>query len=149
MSGELLTPTQKRISTQWAAQFLAASELTRRGHSVAFTMGNHSPDADLMVRSPGNSMFLVDVKGQSGKGAWLVKPKTTSAPLFYVLVYLSPLQEGGLSHQQDQFFVLRWEEAAQLAKEYAETHPNDKGIFPGFGRTDALKFQNKWDKLPP
>ncbi len=30
--------------TQWAAQFLAASELVRQYYVVSFTMGNNTPD---------------------------------------------------------------------------------------------------------
>jgi hypothetical protein len=46
------TRTARQQRTQWAAQFLAASELVRRGHVVSFTMGNHTPTADLMVGVP-------------------------------------------------------------------------------------------------
>jgi hypothetical protein len=55
---------QRRPShrTQWAAQFAVASELCKRGYEVAFTMGNH-PMKDLMVISPTNVSFVVDVKG--------------------------------------------------------------------------------------
>jgi hypothetical protein len=46
------TKNPKGINTQWAAQFLVAAELTRRGHTGAFTMGNNTPVADLMVGAP-------------------------------------------------------------------------------------------------
>jgi hypothetical protein len=43
--------------TQWAAQFLAASELVRRYYVVSFTMGNNTPDADLMVGTQTGGSF--------------------------------------------------------------------------------------------
>ena len=55
---------QSKQSTQWAAQFLAASELVRNGYVVSFTMGNNTPLADLMVaKEDGTFPFWVDVKG--------------------------------------------------------------------------------------
>ena len=33
----------KGRQTQWAAQFLTAAELVRRGYTVSFTMGNSTP----------------------------------------------------------------------------------------------------------
>jgi hypothetical protein len=67
MSERKPTQVTKRVQTQWAAQFLAASELVRRGYTVSFTMGNHTPDADLMVGAPSYRQFWIDVKGLSSK----------------------------------------------------------------------------------
>ena len=53
-----------RPSAQWTAQFLVASELSRRGYTVSFTMGSNTPLADLMVASPQGEHFWIDVKGQ-------------------------------------------------------------------------------------
>ncbi len=138
----------KKSTTQWAAQFLVASELVRRNYTVSFTMGNHTPDADLVVRSPKDELFLVDVKGQRQKGAWLVKTKSPIRALFYILVYLAPLPEDNGSRKPDEFFVLTQEEASELEKAYPASHPNDKGIFPGFGWHDPERFQDDWSKLP-
>jgi hypothetical protein len=71
----VLTPVAKRMRTQWAAQFLVASELVRRGYTVSFTMGNHTPDADLMVGVPRGEQFWIDVKGLAAKNSWAVRPK--------------------------------------------------------------------------
>ena len=64
---------EKNFQTQWLAQFLVAAELTRRGYTVTFSLGN-CPVIDLMVRVPGtNASFVVDVKGTSNKysGWWM------------------------------------------------------------------------------
>jgi hypothetical protein len=66
VSGNLggLAMKKRRASdpTQWAAQFAVASELYKRGYRVAFTLGNQ-PAVDLMVRSPTEKLFKIDVKG--------------------------------------------------------------------------------------
>jgi len=55
--------SKTRFHTQWAAQFLAAAELARRGYSVSFTMGNNALVADLMVGTEAGKQSWVDVKG--------------------------------------------------------------------------------------
>ena len=73
--------TQRGHQTQWAAQFAVASELCKRGYEVAFTMGNATPLADLMVVSPvQRENFLVDVKGLYRINPWLVKRKEAALP---------------------------------------------------------------------
>ena len=57
------------FQTQWAAQFAVASELCRRNYKVALTLGNH-PMIDLMVVSPNDAKFNVDVKGQYSDKPW-------------------------------------------------------------------------------
>src|SRR5258706_15593126 len=86
--------------TQWAAQFAVASELCKRGYEVAFTSGNATPVADLMVVSPeGKEMFLVDVKGLYRMNPWLIKRKTGNGKLFYILAYVP-------TDAPHEFFVL-------------------------------------------
>ena len=84
----MTTRSAKSNRTQWTAQFLAASELARRGYTVSFTMGNHTPIADLMVGAPGGKQFWVDVKGLSSKNSWLVTEKPDHISSHYVLVYV-------------------------------------------------------------
>jgi hypothetical protein len=143
-----LTPTAKRMRTQWAAQFLVASELVRRDYTVAFTMGNNTPDADLMVGAPSHRQFWIDVKGLSAKNAWLVRNKAAHSNLYYVLVYLSPLTQRDGIRQLDRFFVLTQDEVNHLGARYLADHPNDRNKVPGFGWRDPHKFENAWDKLP-
>src|SRR5712691_4568380 len=88
-----LSSAAKRLRTQWATQFLVASELVRRDYTVSFTMGNQTPNADLMVGAPSGKQFWIDVKGLYAKNAWLVSPKATFPNLYYVLVYLSKLAD--------------------------------------------------------
>jgi hypothetical protein len=53
-----ISRTEKAQRTQCAAQFLAGSELVRRYYVVSFTMGNNTPDADLMVGTQGGKTVL-------------------------------------------------------------------------------------------
>jgi hypothetical protein len=87
--------------TQWAAQFAVASELCKRGYEVAFTMGNH-PSVDLLVNSPNEVAFSVDVKGLYRKNFWAVRAKEIKHNLFYILAFVP--DEG-----QNQFYVLTQE----------------------------------------
>ncbi|SRR5258707_8135660 len=138
-----------KFSTQWAAQFLAASELTRRGYEVTFTMGNTTPVADLVVGSPTTGkLFWVDVKGLASKTAWLVSPKSERPELYYVLVYLAPLAKALNARQTDMFFILTQGEVNSLLHDYANRHPGDKGKMPGFGFKDPQHFEGAWEKLP-
>lgn len=81
-------------STQWAAQFAVASELCKRGYEVAFTMGNATPLADLMVVSPRKSSFLIDVKGQRTSGFWQVRDREeVRDDLYYVMAFFGVKRE--------------------------------------------------------
>src|SRR3954447_25606708 len=96
--------------TQWTAQFLAASELVRNDYVVSFTMGNHTPLADLMVATQdGSRQFWIDVKGQSANNAWFVRRRQEVLPhLFYVLVRV------GRTRGEDRFFILSHQNVADL-----------------------------------
>jgi hypothetical protein len=136
------------INTQWAAQFLVAAELTRRGYTVSFTMGNNTPLADLMVGAASGKMFWVDVKGLAQNSPWLLRPKPERPELFYVLVYLTPLANQPDVRQPDRFFILTQSEANTLVSHYAKTHPGDRGTMPGFGFKDPHSSEDAWLKLP-
>jgi hypothetical protein len=139
---------EKTQLAQWSAQFLVASELVRRGYLVSFTMGNSTPDADLVVGKPRQQPFWINVKGNTSKGAWLIKPKSPAPSLYYVLVSLSPLADGDGTRNPDEFFVLSQCDVAELAAEYLRSHPRDKNKVPGFGFKDPHRFRNAWNKLP-
>lgn len=130
---------------QWAAQFLAASELIRRGCIVSFTTGNNTPIADLMVGTPNGALFWVDVKGLTTKADWLIRPKAPRRGLFCVLVWLAALSELRLA---DRFFVLTQNEANLLEKKYRDEYPASKDSMPGFRFKWAEEHEGRWDKLP-
>lgn len=133
--------TVKRQRTQWTAQFLAASELVRNGYVVSFTMGNHTPTADLMVGTPNTkSLFWVDVKGLSSNSGWLIKKKPTLANLFYVLVRV------GENRANDAFFILSHHEINSLIDKSLRLRPNDPT--EGFAWKDAAAFKDQWKVLP-
>ena len=139
------TRRTKALKTQWAAQFLAAAELARQGYLVAFTMGNHTPMADLMVgHLESGDQFWVDVKGLSATGAWLLGEKADLPNLFYILVRVAEKREN------DRFFILTQMEAKHLIGEYWTAHPNQTptAALAGFNWGAVLDHENRWDKLP-
>jgi len=62
-----------RYKTQWAAQFFAAAELTRRGYLVSLTFGN-APASGLHVQSPIGTQFTVETTAAMLEGQGLLPP---------------------------------------------------------------------------
>ena len=134
-----------RYRTQWAAQFYAAAELTRRGYLVSLTLGN-APVVDLLVVSPQGKHLKVDVKGQSTKNFWIIRKREPQHDLFYILVYL-PKDLG----EPPWFFVLTSDELMKRRDEYKE-HTLRRGRkcredFAGMNWSTPLRYRDKWDSL--
>lgn len=129
--------------TQWAAQFAVASELCKRGHEVAFTLGHNTPLADLMVISPSKRHFLIDVKGLSSRTSWLVKRKLPRRGLYYVLAFVP---EG----KPNRFFILSQFQANKLVEDHFRKRPRKtkRPRWDGFYFNDPTKFEDSWDMLP-
>jgi hypothetical protein len=133
---------QRRRSAQWPAQFLVAAELARQGYNVAFTMGNATPVADLMVGHPlTGDQFWVDVKGQWTKSSWWGNAKKPRRNLFYILVLV------GKDRSADRFFVLTQSEFNGLIANYKKTHPKQRPV-GGFNWKDPQGHEAAWIKLP-
>jgi len=135
----------KKYQTQWAAQFYAAAELTRRGYLVSLTLGN-APVADLLVISPDGRNFMVDVKGQATGNFWIIKRRPPQDNLFYILVYLP--RDGGYL----KFFILSYSELMKEREEYRKRIKSKGGKYRdslgGINWSTALKYEDRWDKLP-
>jgi hypothetical protein len=145
-------PAERRSAhrTQWAAQFAVASELCKRGYEVALTMGNH-PTSDLLVNSPNEVAFSVDVKGLYKKNYWAVKAKKPKPNLFYVFAFVP--DEG-----QNRFFILTQERVnieieVDLVKARTNAVAKGKsgeniGNFTGISWRQAEAYENAWSVLP-
>lgn len=132
----------KRHLTQWAAQFAVASELCKRGYDVGFTMGHNTPLADLFVIAPdGKTTFLVDVKGQTTKNFWRIRPKAKRDDLFYILAYVP-------KESTNRFFVLDQLQLNALIADYEISGVKFDPRFPGINWTTPHRFENQWDRLP-
>ena len=142
MPTDRATRTTRTQRTQWCAQFLAASELVRLGYVVSFTMGSHTPTADLMVGVPQTGLqFWVDVKGSSSNNAWLIKPKPDHLNLFYILIRV------GESRKDDRFFVLSQPQMNRLlARARAERKATD--TTEGFRFSYPQEYEGRWYTLP-
>jgi hypothetical protein len=142
----------KRYQTQWAAQFFAAGELTRRRYLVALTNGNAN-FADLLVQSPKGHHFSVDVKGMSAKNWWLIKKPESTGDLdnrYFILVYvpqdLSP-QYCIMSLKEMVDEIKQAEEASRLMEiERGEPYANIG--CGGFKFEQAFKYKDRWQTLP-
>jgi hypothetical protein len=58
------------------------------------------------------------------------------------------LVENSKNRVADRFFILSQSEANNLEAAYRRTHPNDKGLIPGFSFSDAVAHEDLWEKLP-
>ena len=141
--------TNIRHQTQWAAQFAVASELCKKGYEVSFTLGHNTPLADLMAISPEqHRMFLVDVKGLSGKNYWQISRKEPRSDLFYVLALVP-------RGSPNEFFVMTQEAVnAGIAAEFSRLRPEKQALGEKANRLglrwgDAKPFADKWKILPP
>ena len=133
-----------RYKTQWATQFYAAAELTRRGYLVSLTFGNAAV-SDLHVQSPDGVLFTVDVKGQSSRNFWLVQRRPKIANHYFILVYLPP------DLLAARYFVLASDELMRRRDEY-EQLSNLRGKyrddFGGMNWPTAYEYEDRWDALP-
>jgi hypothetical protein len=68
------------MTIYWAARFLVAAELERRGYRVSLTDEN-MPGFDLSVTTPTAEQFVVDVKGLGSSTPWLANQTTTRKPI--------------------------------------------------------------------
>jgi hypothetical protein len=134
-----------RYRTQWAAQFFAAAELTRRGYLVSLTFGN-APVSDLFVKSLNGKQFTVDVKGQSTKNFWLIQPRIPNPEHFFILVFL-PKQSS-----PPQYFIMSSDELMRRSDEYKQSvlsrgkYRDDLG---DINWSTAFDGEGRWDNLPP
>lgn len=146
-------PQVSRYRTQWASQFLVAAELTRRGYLVSFTLGN-AKFTDLMVETPGNKHFSIDIKGQSMKNYWIIKPSENNRDdQYFILVYVPR----NLT-ESPQYFILNSDDITKELKQHLErmkqaeivrgkpySHKFETG---GMAWDQPLKYEGLWDKLP-
>jgi hypothetical protein len=128
------------MTTYWAARFLAAAELERRGYHVSLA-DEKVPGFDLSVTTLIGEQFLVDVKGLGAAGTpWLGTIKPPRENLFYILVSVTA------DRKDDRFFILSQSEWNPLIEEYQRNHPDDPTS--GFLWDAPLKYEGKWEKLP-
>jgi hypothetical protein len=131
----------QRHRTQWAAQFAVASELCKRDYEVAFTMGSNTPLADLMVVSPRQTAFLIDVKGMRRRDFWLIRKHAHRPDLFFVFVHVQ-------IEKPNDFFVMPHSDVIAAMAEYETIAKKHDPRFDGFRWKAVLSFRDRWDLLP-
>jgi len=139
------TPVGLTNLSKWAAQFHAAGELTRRKYVVAFTMGN-TPMTDLLVKSPSEKFFQVQVKGQFNRAQWLTGKVSDTKSLYYVLVYLPKLES-----EAPSYFIMPSEEVRTIveAEDRRAKREHLKPFASGMPWRAAEPWKDRWNLLPP
>jgi hypothetical protein len=135
MIATVVTKPRAAYFTQWAAQFFAAAELSRRGYMVSFPLGN-APLTDLQVTSPDGHSFPVEVKGLKSPNWWIVKRPIKGRERFYVFV-LAPVSA---PFSLPRYFILSGDRLSRI-------HEDDPK-WPGMTWGKVLPFENCWDTLP-
>lgn len=134
---------------QWAAQFAVAAELTRRGYSVAFFLGNEPTHDALVHGSSSGSEFAVQVKGFQNR------PRKAEAA--GTAIPLGKLDRGDSSDIFTLVYVPQSPEAFEffVATRHELQGVRNSGGPPTGGFTahyvyyrDIVSFRNSWDKLP-
>jgi len=152
-----MAPQNRRYQTQWASQFFAAAELTRRGCLVTLTFGN-AKFADLMVETPGGKTIFVDVKGQSGENWWIIRrPELKSNEDRYFILAYVPKKENeapmySILSSKDMSEELERSQEKSKQAEIIRGKPYAK-FAPGMGGMDWSQsfkpdYKDRWDKLP-
>jgi hypothetical protein len=140
-----MSQQQVKYRTQWATQFFAAAELTRRGYLVSLTFGN-APVSDLLVQSPQGVKFTVDVKGQSTKNFWIIQRRPENPEHYFILVFLPKKLS-----DPPEFFVLSSDELMRKREEYKQRMMKQgkyKDNLGGINWSTARDYKGKWDNLP-
>jgi hypothetical protein len=107
-----------------------------------------------MFETPGNQHFSIDVKGQSTKSYWIIKPPENERDdQYFILVYVPrDLTES------PQYFILNSEDiteelkpnqerARQAEKESGKLLSHNFGT-GGIAWDQPLEYKDKWGKLP-
>jgi hypothetical protein len=149
MKNESIMDTQKKEKragrrTHWAAQIAVASELCKRGYEMAFTKGNATPLAELMVVSPKNKRnFLIDVKGLYRRNSWPIKKKDARDDFYYVLALVP--DEG-----HNRLFILSQADVNQYIRDELDRlrRPDDYSMTGITWQQAAEHHENDWGVLP-
>ena len=131
------------LRSQWTGQFFAAAELTRRGYSIFFTIGNVEA-TDLHAQSPNGVPFRIECKSTIKLGdSWLVKRVKPSKSHFFVFIYGS-IEE---PFDQPQFWISSSRKVARLYDKYISRNPHSEGKAMNV-RPKHLGKPSRWEILP-
>lgn len=137
--------------TQWAGAFAIAAELSRRGNTVAFTLGNAPPPAfDLVCVAASGRPFKVEAKGTATPTFVRTGRKILEMPLqsdLFLIVALLPSER----HPSFNFYIFSHEEPREIWRQTRRTKTSGEPYVEGHeGLTwRAIEAQgNRWDKIP-
>ena len=114
--------------TQWAAQFAIAAELSRRGYTVALTLGS-AKTLDIICTAPSGSPFKVEAKGTTNPEFIRTKKIVLEMELQQDLFLIVALVPGG--EAPFRFFVLTHEDVRQERAAQPLTKKSGELYVPG------------------
>jgi hypothetical protein len=139
---------RQNYHTQWAAQFAIAAELSRRGYTVALSLGS-AKTLDILCTAPSGRAFRIEAKGTTN--ATFIRTGLNILEMdlvedLFLVVALVPADEFPF-----RFFVLTLEEIRQERLSQPQTKRSGEAYVPGHDglRWAAIqKHESRWDKLP-
>jgi len=153
-----MTKQEAKYHLSMAGEFFVAAELQRRGFSAAVTYGN-AKRADVVAFSrSGDKAIVIEVKTTSNP-KWIVGARLPDAnasparPKPWVFVYIPLDPKGSPSYYiilQSKLREALTPEDTRYRKQYKETHGEeygDRAGVVGFLKSDADKYENKWETI--
>ncbi len=118
-----------------AGEYFVAAELSKRGYTVAMTMGNAKAIdlfAEKDLRAVNVQVKAISLRKNVG---WPMLKAKVFDRIIYVMVCLND------EHTPPTYFVARGDEIRQKIKEYG-----DRGIL-NYGEINSPEFLSRWDKI--
>jgi hypothetical protein len=128
---------EKVFTTQKAALFFTAGEVSRRGFNVSLV------DDSILYCQDGENSFYIKVSGQKFKKSWIVEIEKSYSPVFYVFVYI-PKDV----YIQPEFFILNEKELKKEIKHRKLHSPKELlGNTTSLSFSTIVKYADKWHSL--
>jgi len=125
---------EKVFTTQRAALFFTAGELSRRGFNVSIV------DDSILYCQDGKKSFYIKVSGQKFKKSWIVEIEKSYSPIFYVFVYI-PKDV----YIQPEFFILTEGQLKKEIKNKKLHSPKELlGKITSLSFSVIVKYADKW-----
>jgi hypothetical protein len=131
------------FSTEQAARGYLMQQLAFRGYLVQLT-DSRFPRADMLVVSPENKYFGIDVKGQQTRNFWQYKCPKVSIDLYYAFVFVSASEPSFACVMSSEEAAKRWHAYHDASIAKGNKEDNRWGV----NWKTPLDRKDKWEILP-
>jgi hypothetical protein len=120
-------------------------QLAKRGFMIQLT-DSRFPKYDMLVVSPNNKHFGIDVKGQRTKNFWRFKEPMPNDEMYYAFIYVP-------ENESPRVFIIDNKEAAKLWNDY-KTRIESKGNVKendyiwGINWTTVFDYEDNYKVIP-